>query len=132
MWCNFGFCPGVFFIPYILFLFACGIPLFLLETSLGQYTKQGGITCWKKICPLFEGKNLSLKKKKIRMCDNFHQTSVSWLKQLLVWKQIMFYHFIILTTWFLHVWKFSFIRLPIKKKTQVKIILYANKLWQGF
>uniref|UniRef100_A0A3Q4HID6 Transporter n=1 Tax=Neolamprologus brichardi TaxID=32507 RepID=A0A3Q4HID6_NEOBR len=46
---------GVFFIPYILFLFACGIPLFLLETCLGQYTKQGGITCWKKICPLFEG-----------------------------------------------------------------------------
>ncbi|XP_005927578.1 sodium- and chloride-dependent GABA transporter 2 [Haplochromis burtoni] len=46
---------GVFFIPYIVFLFACGIPLFLLETSLGQYTKQGGITCWKKICPLFEG-----------------------------------------------------------------------------
>ncbi|XP_059185153.1 sodium- and chloride-dependent GABA transporter 2-like [Centropristis striata] len=46
---------GVFFIPYILFLFTCGIPLFLLETSLGQYTKQGSITCWKKICPLFEG-----------------------------------------------------------------------------
>ncbi|KAG7494166.1 sodium-and chloride-dependent GABA transporter 2-like isoform X2 [Solea senegalensis] len=46
---------GVFFIPYILFFFTCGIPLFLLETSLGQYTKQGGITCWRKICPLFEG-----------------------------------------------------------------------------
>ncbi|TKS71348.1 Sodium- and chloride-dependent GABA transporter 2 [Collichthys lucidus] len=46
---------GVFFIPYVLFLFTCGIPLFLLETALGQYTKQGGITCWKKICPLFEG-----------------------------------------------------------------------------
>ncbi|XP_071350127.1 sodium- and chloride-dependent GABA transporter 2-like [Trachinotus anak] len=46
---------GVFFIPYILFLFTCGIPLFLLETSLGQYTKQGSITCWRKICPLFEG-----------------------------------------------------------------------------
>ncbi|XP_038142316.1 sodium- and chloride-dependent GABA transporter 2-like isoform X3 [Cyprinodon tularosa] len=46
---------GVFFIPYILFLFSCGIPLFLLETSIGQYTKQGSITCWKKICPLFEG-----------------------------------------------------------------------------
>ncbi|KAM7402202.1 hypothetical protein PAMP_017465 [Pampus punctatissimus] len=45
---------GVFFIPYILFLFTCGIPLFLLETSLGQYTKQGSITCWRKICPLFE------------------------------------------------------------------------------
>ncbi|XP_024229834.2 sodium- and chloride-dependent GABA transporter 2 isoform X2 [Oncorhynchus tshawytscha] len=45
---------GVFFIPYVLFLFTCGIPLFLLETSLGQYTTQGSITCWRKICPLFE------------------------------------------------------------------------------
>lgn len=46
---------GVFFIPYILFIFTCGIPLFFLETALGQYTNQGGITCWKKICPLFQG-----------------------------------------------------------------------------
>ncbi|XP_069573918.1 sodium- and chloride-dependent betaine transporter-like [Brachyistius frenatus] len=46
---------GVFFIPYILFIFTCGIPLFFLETSLGQYTSQGGITCWRKICPLFQG-----------------------------------------------------------------------------
>ncbi|CAN9501807.1 unnamed protein product [Ophioblennius macclurei] len=46
---------GVFFIPYILFIFACGIPLFFLETALGQYTSQGGITCWRKICPLLQG-----------------------------------------------------------------------------
>ncbi|KAL0978147.1 hypothetical protein UPYG_G00166740 [Umbra pygmaea] len=46
---------GVFFIPYVLFLFTCGIPLFLLETSMGQYTTQGSITCWRKMCPLFEG-----------------------------------------------------------------------------
>ncbi|XP_055734186.1 sodium- and chloride-dependent GABA transporter 2-like [Salvelinus fontinalis] len=46
---------GVFFIPYVLFLVTCGIPLFFLETSLGQYTSQGGITCWRKMCPLFEG-----------------------------------------------------------------------------
>ncbi|KAJ7999861.1 hypothetical protein DPEC_G00198790 [Dallia pectoralis] len=46
---------GVFFIPYVLFLFTCGIPLFLLETAMGQYTTQGSITCWRKICPLFEG-----------------------------------------------------------------------------
>nr|XP_020453650.1 sodium- and chloride-dependent GABA transporter 2-like isoform X2 [Monopterus albus]XP_020453651.1 sodium- and chloride-dependent GABA transporter 2-like isoform X2 [Monopterus albus] len=46
---------GAFFIPYVLFLSLCGIPLFFLETSLGQYTTQGGITCWRKICPLFEG-----------------------------------------------------------------------------
>ncbi|XP_035521809.1 sodium- and chloride-dependent GABA transporter 2-like [Morone saxatilis] len=46
---------GVFFIPYILFMFTCGVPLFFLETALGQYTNQGGITCWRKICPLFQG-----------------------------------------------------------------------------
>uniref|UniRef100_UPI003AAC43D7 sodium- and chloride-dependent GABA transporter 2-like n=1 Tax=Centroberyx gerrardi TaxID=166262 RepID=UPI003AAC43D7 len=46
---------GVFFVPYVLFLVTCGIPLFFLEISLGQLTGQGGITCWRKICPLFEG-----------------------------------------------------------------------------
>ncbi|XP_063751548.1 sodium- and chloride-dependent GABA transporter 2-like [Eleginops maclovinus] len=46
---------GVFFIPYFLFMFTCGIPLFFLETALGQYTSQGSITCWRKICPLFQG-----------------------------------------------------------------------------
>uniref|UniRef100_A0A2K6NCN0 Transporter n=1 Tax=Rhinopithecus roxellana TaxID=61622 RepID=A0A2K6NCN0_RHIRO len=46
---------GAFFIPYLVFLFTCGIPVFLLETALGQYTSQGGITAWRKICPIFEG-----------------------------------------------------------------------------
>ncbi|XP_065809879.1 sodium- and chloride-dependent GABA transporter 2-like [Labrus bergylta] len=46
---------GVFLVPYVLFLFTCGIPTFFLEVSLGQFTGQGGITCWRKICPLFEG-----------------------------------------------------------------------------
>ncbi|XP_061866207.1 sodium- and chloride-dependent GABA transporter 2 isoform X4 [Colius striatus] len=46
---------GAFFIPYLIFLFTCGIPLFFLETALGQYTSQGGVTAWRKICPLFEG-----------------------------------------------------------------------------
>uniref|UniRef100_A0A3P9K438 Transporter n=1 Tax=Oryzias latipes TaxID=8090 RepID=A0A3P9K438_ORYLA len=46
---------GAFFIPYTLFLVTCGIPLFVLEAALGQYTSQGGIMCWRKVCPLFEG-----------------------------------------------------------------------------
>ncbi|XP_067437995.1 sodium- and chloride-dependent GABA transporter 2-like [Thunnus thynnus] len=46
---------GAFLIPYLIFLFACGVPVFFLETALGQYTSQGGITCWRKISPLFEG-----------------------------------------------------------------------------
>ncbi|TMS02833.1 Sodium- and chloride-dependent betaine transporter [Larimichthys crocea] len=46
---------GVFFIPYFVFLFFCGIPVFFLETALGQYTSEGGVTAWKKICPMFQG-----------------------------------------------------------------------------
>ncbi|XP_077450096.1 sodium- and chloride-dependent GABA transporter 2-like [Stigmatopora argus] len=46
---------GAFLIPYLIFLFACGVPVFFLETALGQYTSQGGVTCWRKISPLFEG-----------------------------------------------------------------------------
>ncbi|KAL3978324.1 IKAROS family zinc finger protein [Sarotherodon galilaeus] len=46
---------GAFLIPYVLFLVTCGIPLFVLETALGQYTSQGGIMCWRKVCPLLEG-----------------------------------------------------------------------------
>ncbi|KAL7845873.1 hypothetical protein AOLI_G00240650 [Acnodon oligacanthus] len=57
---------GVFFVPYLLFLVLCGIPLFLLETALGQYTSLGGVSAWRSICPLFgetcavfEGENIS-------------------------------------------------------------------------
>ncbi|XP_005932327.1 sodium- and chloride-dependent GABA transporter 2 isoform X1 [Haplochromis burtoni] len=46
---------GAFLIPYVLFLLACGIPMFLLETAMGQFTSQGCITCWRHFCPLFEG-----------------------------------------------------------------------------
>ncbi|XP_042180827.1 sodium- and chloride-dependent GABA transporter 3 [Oncorhynchus tshawytscha] len=46
---------GAFFVPYIIFFICCGIPVFFLETALGQFTSEGGITCWRKCCPLFEG-----------------------------------------------------------------------------
>uniref|UniRef100_A0A665VWU9 Transporter n=1 Tax=Echeneis naucrates TaxID=173247 RepID=A0A665VWU9_ECHNA len=45
----------VFFIPYFILLFCFGIPVFFLETALGQYTSEGGITAWRKICPMLEG-----------------------------------------------------------------------------
>lgn len=49
------FLSGAFLVPYVLFLLACGIPMFLLETAMGQFTSQGCITCWRHFCPLFEG-----------------------------------------------------------------------------
>ncbi|XP_049639169.1 sodium- and chloride-dependent betaine transporter [Suncus etruscus] len=50
---------GAFFIPYFIFFFTCGIPLFFLEVALGQYTSQGSVTAWRKICPLFQGIGLA-------------------------------------------------------------------------
>lgn len=46
---------GAFLVPYLVFVVTCGVPLFLLETTVGQYTQEGGITCWRKLCPLAEG-----------------------------------------------------------------------------
>uniref|UniRef100_H3CRA5 Transporter n=1 Tax=Tetraodon nigroviridis TaxID=99883 RepID=H3CRA5_TETNG len=46
---------GAFLVPYSFWVAVCGIPLFLLETSLGQFTQEGFITCWRKICPLAQG-----------------------------------------------------------------------------
>ena len=32
-----------------------GVPLFYMELALGQYYRQGAISCWGKVCPLFKG-----------------------------------------------------------------------------
>ncbi|KAK3539410.1 hypothetical protein QTP70_006463 [Hemibagrus guttatus] len=45
---------GVFLIPYILFIFLGGIPIFFLEIALGQFMKAGSIAVW-NIAPLFKG-----------------------------------------------------------------------------
>ncbi|KAK3523940.1 hypothetical protein QTP70_016751 [Hemibagrus guttatus] len=46
---------GAFFIPYILFAVTCGVPLFMLDVCIGQYTKQSPAKFWGRLCPLAEG-----------------------------------------------------------------------------
>ncbi|VDP32044.1 unnamed protein product [Soboliphyme baturini] len=45
---------GAFLIPYIICLFLCGVPLFFMEVSIGQFTSRSAATMW-SICPLFKG-----------------------------------------------------------------------------
>ncbi|XP_042284180.1 sodium- and chloride-dependent betaine transporter-like, partial [Thunnus maccoyii] len=46
---------GAFLVPYGLLAVVVGIPLFLLESTVGQYTQEGSVTCWRKLCPLAQG-----------------------------------------------------------------------------
>ena len=50
---------GVFLIPYTIFLFLVGIPLFFLELNLGQFTSQGPFNAW-KMAPIFKGLGISM------------------------------------------------------------------------
>ncbi|CAG2201327.1 Sodium- and chloride-dependent GABA transporter 2,Sodium- and chloride-dependent taurine transporter,Sodium-dependent dopamine transporter,Sodium-dependent proline transporter,Sodium-and chloride-dependent glycine transporter 2,Sodium-dependent noradrenaline transporter,Sodium- and chloride-dependent GABA transporter 1,Sodium- and chloride-dependent betaine transporter,Sodium- and chloride-dependent neutral and basic amino acid transporter B(0+),Sodium-dependent neutral amino acid transporter SLC6A17,Sodiu len=45
---------GAFLIPFFICLVFCGIPLFFLETAVGQFTGQGTLHVW-EVCPIFKG-----------------------------------------------------------------------------
>jgi len=46
---------AIFFIPYLVALFAAGIPVFFAEVVVGQYTSEGGITAWQILAPITTG-----------------------------------------------------------------------------
>lgn len=45
---------GAFFIPYLIMLTFCGIPLVFMEMGFGQYASLGPVTIWRAV-PLFKG-----------------------------------------------------------------------------
>ncbi|KAG7473682.1 hypothetical protein MATL_G00098440 [Megalops atlanticus] len=50
---------GAFLIPYLIMLCLAGIPIFLLEVSLGQFASQGPVSVWKAI-PSLQGCGIAM------------------------------------------------------------------------
>ena len=46
---------GAFLVPYAIMLLFIGIPAFLLELTLGQYSALGPVTVYSNLAPLFKG-----------------------------------------------------------------------------
>ncbi|OWF44595.1 sodium-dependent proline transporter-like [Mizuhopecten yessoensis] len=50
---------GAFLIPYVIMLLVVGIPLFYLETCIGQFSSRGPLSCW-GFAPLFQGLGVAM------------------------------------------------------------------------
>ncbi|KAG7484875.1 hypothetical protein MATL_G00054480 [Megalops atlanticus] len=46
---------GAFLIPYLLMAVFGGVPLFYMELALGQFHRNGCISVWRHVCPIFKG-----------------------------------------------------------------------------
>ncbi|EDV20630.1 uncharacterized protein TRIADDRAFT_64302 [Trichoplax adhaerens] len=46
---------GAFLIPYCIMLVLVGIPLFILELTIGQYTQEGPLQVWENLFPVLKG-----------------------------------------------------------------------------
>ncbi|KAI4878761.1 hypothetical protein NFI96_028765 [Prochilodus magdalenae] len=67
---------GVFLIPYFIMLFFTGMPLFLMELSLGQYGAAGPITVW-KCCPLLKGIGIGMLCVSMLVCL-YYNVIIAW------------------------------------------------------
>lgn len=47
--------PGAFVIPYIIMIFLVGVPIILMETTIGQFTAMGPVHAYANLAPLFQG-----------------------------------------------------------------------------
>lgn len=45
---------GAFLIPFAIMMCIIGVPLFFMESSIGQFSSRGPMTCW-DFAPVFKG-----------------------------------------------------------------------------
>ncbi|XP_062264945.1 sodium- and chloride-dependent GABA transporter 2-like [Platichthys flesus] len=74
---------GVFLLPYIFFAVLCGVPLYLLENTIGQLTQEGAITCWKKVCPIAKGTGYAIMV--IQLYSRLYSIVLAWALLYLIY-----------------------------------------------
>ncbi|XP_015591859.1 sodium- and chloride-dependent glycine transporter 1 isoform X2 [Cephus cinctus] len=67
---------GAFLVPYLLMLFLCGIPLFFMESSMGQFGGTGCITMF-RMSPLFKGAGFAIVIVNI-ICTMYYNVIISY------------------------------------------------------
>ena len=68
---------GAFLIPYLVMLFLCGFPLFLMEQTLGQYTRRGPVGALERVCPIFKGAGVATVMISFWLCT-YYNVIISW------------------------------------------------------
>ncbi|XP_040165775.1 sodium-dependent proline transporter isoform X1 [Anopheles arabiensis] len=76
---------GAFLVPYLLMLVLCGIPLFFLETCLGQFSGTGCITVF-KIVPLLKGAGIAIVVLNL-ICNAYYIAIISY-PLLFLWRSL--------------------------------------------
>nr|XP_026691008.1 sodium-dependent proline transporter-like [Ciona intestinalis] len=67
---------GAFLIPYIIMLCLCGIPLFMMELSFGQFAGLGPITAWRSV-PIFKGIGFGMVTVSFLVCI-YYNVIIAW------------------------------------------------------
>ncbi|KAI2800372.1 Sodium- and chloride-dependent GABA transporter 1, partial [Blomia tropicalis] len=75
-WEMFGAFHSAFLVPYLLCVCVLGVPLFLMEVSLGQYLQAGGVSVWNKI-PILKGIGFA-SMVMIGLCNTYYIVIIAW------------------------------------------------------
>ncbi|ESO88414.1 hypothetical protein LOTGIDRAFT_219163 [Lottia gigantea] len=73
---------GAFFIPYTIFLVLCGIPVFFLEVSYGQFSSLSPVAVW-RMSPLFKGIGIGMVLVSSIVCI-YYNVIIAWTLYYLV------------------------------------------------
>ncbi|XP_072104042.1 sodium- and chloride-dependent GABA transporter 1 isoform X2 [Mobula birostris] len=68
---------GAFIIPYLVMILLCGMPLLLLEYTIGQYTSLGPVHALAKICPLLKGVGVATVVISFLLCT-YYNVIITW------------------------------------------------------